>query len=52
VQEIQIKNLKAKGFNHIFLATNYKSAYIENFFGDGSKYGVALTISNEEKSIR
>ena len=48
VLEIQIEHLKANGFNHIFLATNYKSAYIQNFFGDGSKYGVKLTISKEE----
>lgn len=51
VLEIQIEHLKASGFNHIYLATNYKSAYIENFFGDGSKYGVKLTISKEEKPL-
>lgn len=48
VLEIQIEHLKANGFNHVILATNYKSGYIENFFGDGSKYGVKLTISKEE----
>ncbi|MDD3562964.1 MAG: sugar phosphate nucleotidyltransferase [Candidatus Cloacimonetes bacterium] len=48
VLEIQIEHLKANGFNHIYLATNYKSTYIENFFGNGSKYGVKLTISKEE----
>ncbi|MCB5288377.1 MAG: NTP transferase domain-containing protein [Candidatus Cloacimonetes bacterium] len=48
VLEIQIEHLRANGFNHIYLATNYKSAYIENFFGNGSKYGVELTISKEE----
>lgn len=51
VLEIQIEHLKANGFNHIILATNYKSDYIENFFGDGSKYGVKLTISKEEKPL-
>jgi NDP-sugar pyrophosphorylase family protein len=30
------------------LATNYKSDYIQSFFGDGSKYGIKLTISKEE----
>ena len=48
VLEIQIEHLKANGFEHIFLATNYKSDYIENFFGNGDKYGVKLTISKEE----
>jgi NDP-mannose synthase len=47
VLEIQIENLKKSGFDEIYLATNYKSDYIENFFGDGSKYGVKLYISKE-----
>lgn len=51
VLEIQIEHLKENGFNNIYLATNYKSAYIENFFGDGSKYGVKLVISKEEKPL-
>jgi NDP-mannose synthase len=48
ILEIQIERLKKKGFNEIFLATNYKSDFIENFFGDGSRYGVELTISKED----
>lgn len=51
VLEIQIEHLKKYGFDQIFLATNYKSAYIENFFGDGSKYGVKLVISKEDKPL-
>jgi NDP-mannose synthase len=51
VLEIQIERLKKYGFDEIFLATNYKSAYIENFFGDGSRYGVKLTISKEDKPL-
>ncbi len=51
VLEVQIELLKKFGFNEIFLATNYKSEYIKNFFGDGSRYGVKLTISKEEKPL-
>jgi NDP-sugar pyrophosphorylase family protein len=51
VLEIQIEHLRDHGFKEIFLATNYKSAYIENFFGDGSKLGVKLVISKEEKPL-
>jgi NDP-mannose synthase len=51
VLEIQIEHLKQHGFNEIFLATNYKSNYIENFFGDGSRYGVKLIISREDKQL-
>ena len=51
VLEIQIEHLKKHGFDEIFLATNYKSEYIENFFGDGSRFGVKLRISKEDKPL-
>jgi NDP-mannose synthase len=51
VLEIQIERLKESGFDQIYLATNYKSEYIENFFGDGSRYGVQLKISREGKPL-
>jgi len=51
VLEIQIERLKKFGFDEIFLATNYKSDYIKNFFGDGSRYGVKLKISKEKKPL-
>jgi NDP-mannose synthase len=46
--EIQISRLRDCGFNEIYLATNYKSEYIKNFFGDGSRYNVKLEISHEK----
>lgn len=49
--EIQIERLSRFGFTDIFLATNYKSDYIKRFFGDGSEYGVKLTISKEKKPL-
>lgn len=51
VLEIQIEHLKKHGFKEIYLATNYKSDYIEKFFGDGSRYGVKLIISRENKPL-
>lgn len=51
VLEIQIDRLKNCGFDEIYLATNYKSKYIEDFFGDGSRYGVKLEVSKEEKPL-
>ncbi|MDP2366002.1 MAG: sugar phosphate nucleotidyltransferase [Ignavibacteria bacterium] len=51
VLEIQIEHLKKHGFDEIYLATNYKSDYIQNFFGDGSRYGVKLIISREETRL-
>jgi NDP-sugar pyrophosphorylase family protein len=46
--EIQIEHLQKYGCTEIFLATNYKSDYVRNFFGDGSRYGVRLEISEEK----
>lgn len=51
VLEIQMEHLKEFGFDEIILATNFKSRYIENFFGDGSQYGVKLSISKEDKPL-
>jgi NDP-sugar pyrophosphorylase family protein len=51
VLEIQIERLRKYGFNEIFLATNYMSEYIENFFGDGSRLGVKLEVSKEKESL-
>jgi NDP-mannose synthase len=49
--QIQIERLSKFGFKDIFLATNYKSDYIERFFGDGSEFGVNLKISREETPL-
>jgi NDP-sugar pyrophosphorylase family protein len=49
--EIQIANLAAANFRSIYIATNYKSQYIESFIGDGSKYGVSIGYSREEKPL-
>ncbi len=51
VLEIQIERFQKQGFDRIYLATNYKSNYIENFFGDGSRYGVKLEFSREDKPL-
>lgn len=51
VLEIQIEKLKQYGFDEVYLATNYKSQYVESFFGDGSRYGVKLQVSKEEKPL-
>ena len=48
ILEIQIENFKKYGFDEIYLATNYKSDYLKNFFGDGSQFGIKLEISKED----
>jgi len=51
VLEIQIYWLKKYGFKKVYLATNYKADYLENFMGDGSRFGIDLKISKEEKPL-
>ncbi|MDR0918530.1 MAG: NTP transferase domain-containing protein [Oscillospiraceae bacterium] len=51
ILEIQIEKLSKFGFNDITLACNYKSEYIENFFGDGSRYDVDLHFSKEKEPL-
>lgn len=51
LMEIQIEHLKKSGFEDIYIAVNYKSDYVKAFFGDGSRYGVNLYFSEEEKPL-
>jgi NDP-mannose synthase len=51
ILEIQIDRLREYGFDHIFLATNYKSSYIEKFFQGNMPEGVRLKIVKEEKPL-
>lgn len=48
LMEVQIRSLKSHGFDEIYVATNYKSDYVEAYLGDGSKYDVKLVFSKEE----
>lgn len=49
--ELQIELLKKNGFDEIFLAVNYKADLIKSYLGDGSRYGVKLNYSLEEKPL-
>ena len=51
LMEVQIRSLARHGFGTIYVATNYRSDYVEAFFGDGSKFGVELVFSCEEQPL-
>lgn len=51
LMEVQIRALKAGGVDTIFVATNYKSDFVEAYLGDGSKFGVNLIFSKEEQPL-
>lgn len=51
ILEILIRQLKAAGVNKVIVAVNHLRHLIEAFFGDGSKYGVELVYSVEDKAL-
>jgi NDP-sugar pyrophosphorylase family protein len=51
IMETQILTLKSFGVTDVYIATNYKSDYVEAFIGDGSKYDVRLHFSKEKEPL-
>jgi NDP-sugar pyrophosphorylase family protein len=49
--EIQLSRLHDHGFLEIVVATNYKSSYVEHFVGDGSRLGVRIRYSREQRPL-
>ena len=49
--ETILLNFKKYGFTNILLSVSYKSEIIENYFGDGSKFGVHIEYIHEEKRM-
>ncbi|MCX6774460.1 MAG: nucleotidyltransferase family protein [Candidatus Micrarchaeota archaeon] len=48
ILEYTITNLRKNGFTEIIIAAGYKHEVIEEYFGDGSKFGVNIEYSIEE----
>jgi len=51
VLEIQIQSLKKYGCKKLFIATNYKSQFVESFLIDKENYSIPITFSKEEKPL-
>ena len=51
VLEIIINQLKDYGFDHITITINHLADIIKAFFGDGSKWGIKIDYSLEEKPL-
>jgi dTDP-glucose pyrophosphorylase len=51
ILETIIEQFKNKGFKNILLSVNYKSEIIENYFRDGSDFGVSISYIKEEKRM-
>lgn len=51
ILEIIIQQLIENGFEHITITINHLADIIKAFFGDGSKWGIKIDYSLEEKSL-
>jgi len=51
ILEIIIQQLIAAGFNHITITLNYLADIIKAIFGDGSKWGIKIDYSYEDKPL-
>lgn len=46
-----IENLQAEGFRNILISTNYLGQQIEDYFQDGSRFGVSISYLREEQPL-
>ncbi len=51
VLDIVLRQLKARGFEHITIATGYLAELIEAFFGDGGAYGLRIDYHRESEPL-
>ena len=51
ILEVVIRQLASHGFDHITLAVNHQADLLQAFCGDGSKWGVCIDYSLEDKAL-
>ena len=51
VLEIQLLSLKQHGVDEVFVATNYLADVVTAYLGDGSRFGLRVTFSREDKPL-
>ena len=51
VLELILENFINNGYSNIFIAVNYKAEMIENYFGDGSRWGIQILYLREKKRM-
>lgn len=51
IVSILIRQLKRDGYEHIIIASGYLGELMESYLGDGSKYGLAIEYSREDKPL-
>lgn len=51
VLEIQLLTLQKHGVKHVYIATNYLSDVVKAYIGDGSRFGLNVAFSHEQKLL-
>lgn len=51
ILETIITNFKKHGFTNIIISVSYKASVIEDYFGDGKKFGVHVEYIHEDKPL-
>ena len=51
VLEIILENFTNAGYHNIFVAVTYKAEMIENYLGDGSRWGITIQYLREKKRM-
>lgn len=51
ILEVIVKQLAAAGFTHVTMAVNHQAEIIKAFFMDGSKWGIRIDYSLEDKPL-
>ena len=51
ILEILLENFIANGFHHFYFSVNYMATMIQDYFGDGSKWGVHISYLHEDQAL-
>lgn len=51
ILHIILERFKAQGFEQIILCVNYKSHIIEDYFGNGARFGLSISYVRESKAL-
>jgi len=51
ILEVIVRQLVQNGFSHITMAVNHQAELIQTFFGNGSKWGICIDYSLEDKPL-
>jgi NDP-sugar pyrophosphorylase family protein len=51
ILEIIISKLRRHGFTKVFITTGYQADLVKSYFGNGSRFGIALEYTNETEML-